>query len=163
MTDLPLDLSRRRLLVAAGIGLAGATTLAASGARAAGEQGQPQASIGTSPADTPTVAGLHLQFGADAATSVTASWHTLRPVANPRVLLGHMDGTLQQTVAATSASYVDAKSKQTVYALHATLSGLQPDTAYMYAALHDGASAEFGTFQTGPRGRAAPPATPGRG
>ena len=155
MTDLPLDLSRRRLLVAAGIGLAGATTLAASGARAAGEQGQPQASIGTSPADTPTVAGLHLQFGADAATSVTASWHTLRPVANPRVLLGHMDGTLQQTVAATSASYVDAKSKQTVYALHATLTGLQPDTAYMYAALHDGASPEFGTFQTGPRGRAA--------
>jgi len=50
-------------------------------------------------------------------------------------------------------SYTDAKSNQTVYAYHARLRRLQPASAYLYAALHDGADPEFGTFRTAPRGR----------
>ncbi len=38
------------------------------------------------------------------------SWHTLQPVQNPRVVLGHLDGKLEQTVEAKAASYTDAKS-----------------------------------------------------
>jgi 3',5'-cyclic AMP phosphodiesterase CpdA len=104
---------------------------------------------------TPPVAGLHLQFGADAASEVVVSWHSLQPVGHPRVLLGRLDGKLEQTVAAEIVSYTDAKSGQTVYAQHATLARLRPDSAYLYAALHDGAEPEFGTFRTAPHGRAA--------
>jgi hypothetical protein len=100
-----LEVSRRRLLAAAGLGAAAAglaTTRAAKGAtRAPG------------PA-APPVAGLHLQFGADASAQMTISWHSLQPVGRPRVLLGRMDGRLQRTVEARTASYVDAKSRQTV-------------------------------------------------
>jgi hypothetical protein len=107
------------------------------------------------PLTTPPVHGLHLQFGADAASEMVVSWHALQPVRRPRVLLGHVDGKLEQTAAADQTSYTDAKSGQIVYAYHAKLSGLQPDSVYMYAALHDGAEPQFGTFRTGPRGRAA--------
>src|SRR6202008_904236 len=82
------------------------------------------------------------------------SWHTLQPVQNPRVLLGHLDGKLEQTVEATAASYTDAKHGQVVYAYHAKLGGLQPDIAYLYGAMHDGVEPEFATFRTSPRGRA---------
>lgn len=140
-----LDMSRRRLLAAAGIGSMALAT-ASHGATAATEALK---------ADAAPVAGLHLQFGADAASEVTVSWHTLTPVKNARVLLGHLDGGLQQTALAKTVSYVDGKSKQTVYAHHAALAKLHPNTTYMYAALHDGAAPEFGTFTTAPRGRAA--------
>ena len=81
---------------------------------------------------TPPVAGLHLQFGADASSEIVVSWHTLQPVRNPRVVLGRLDGKLEQTVAAKPTSYTDAKSGQVVYAYHARLGGLQPDTPYLY-------------------------------
>jgi 3',5'-cyclic AMP phosphodiesterase CpdA len=139
------ELSRRRLLAAAGIASAFATPGVADTPGAA-----PAAA-----ADTPPVAGLHLQFGADAASEVTVSWHTLQPVTRPRVLLGRLDGRLDQTAAATAATYTDAKSGQTVHAYHAPLRHLRPDSLYLYAALHDGAAPEFGTFRTAPRGRAA--------
>jgi hypothetical protein len=86
---------------------------------------------------------------------MVVSWHTLQSVHNPRVLLGRLDGKLEQTVAAEAASYTDAKSSKVVYAWHAKLDRLQPDSAYLYAALHDGAEPEFGTFRTSPSGRAA--------
>ncbi len=71
MTEPNLELSRRMLLAAAGIGTGAIATAAiASDARAAVSSGQP-----TAPA--PTVAGLHLQFGGDASSEVTVSWHTL--------------------------------------------------------------------------------------
>ena len=76
------------------------------------------------------------------------SWHTLQPVQNPRVVLGHLDGKLEQTVEAKATSYTDAKSGQIVYAYHAKLGGLQADSAYLYGAMHDGAEPEFGTFRT---------------
>jgi hypothetical protein len=101
------------------------------------------------------VSGLHLQFGADASSEVTVSWHTQQPVSNPRVVLGRSNGKFEQTVVAKPTSYTDAKSKQVVYAYHAKISQLQAGSAYLYGAMHDGAVAEFGTFRTSPRGRAA--------
>ncbi len=145
--DENTDLSRRRLLAAAGIG---AGALIASGIDGAMAAAAPEKTP-----IAPTVAGLHLQFGADASAEVTVSWHTLQPVRNPRVLLGRLDGRLEQQAKAQPVSYIDGKSKQTVYAWHAALTKLQPNTHYMYAALHDGAAPEFGTFSTAPKGRAA--------
>ncbi|GAC1540585.1 MAG: metallophosphoesterase [Candidatus Velthaea sp.] len=102
---------------------------------------------------TPPVHGLHLQFGADASSEIVVSWHTLRSVRRPRVALGRLDGNLERKAVAEERSYTDAKSGKTVYAYHAKITGLQPDFEYMYAAQHDGAAPEFGTFRTAPRGR----------
>jgi hypothetical protein len=148
-----LELSRRKLLAAAGIGsgswVTGSFAVAAA-AQAAAVPGEAADLAGT-----PSVAGLHLQFGADASSELTVSWHTLQPVHNPRVVLGRLDGKLEQTAEATPISYTDAKSGQVVYAYHAKLRQLQADSSYMYGAMHDGAAPEFGTFHTAPRGRAA--------
>jgi 3',5'-cyclic AMP phosphodiesterase CpdA len=147
--DHDLEISRRKLLAAAGVG--GGIALAAPfleagvvAAEAVSRDGPPQ----------PPVAGLHLQFGADASSEMVVSWHTLQPVQRPRVLLGLMDGRLELTAQAAPVSYTDAKSGQVVYAYHAKLVHLKADTAYLYAALHDGAEPEFGTFRTAPMGRA---------
>jgi Calcineurin-like phosphoesterase/Purple acid Phosphatase, N-terminal domain len=146
-----LELSRRKLLAAAGLGAGALVASPVLGdAQAATVPGKMPESMGAS-----SVAGLHLQFGADASSEVTVSWHTLQPVRNPRVLLGRLDGKLEQTVGAKPISYTDGKSHQVVYAYHAALSRLQPSSSYMYAALHDGAAPEFGTFRTSPRGRAS--------
>ncbi|MGZ6040061.1 MAG: purple acid phosphatase family protein [Phenylobacterium sp.] len=142
------ELSRRRLLAAAGLGVGAAAAGPLATAAAAG-------AVPADPARSPPVTGLHLQFGADAASQITVSWHTLQPVTHPRVLLGRMDGRLEQTAPATTVSYEDGKSRQVVYAHHAKFAGLRPDTAYLYGALHDGAAPLFGTFRTAPRGRAA--------
>ena len=148
-----LEFSRRRLLTAAGIGT-GALAAASLG-RSADVQAAPMAGALPDRVATPAVAGLHLQFGADASSEVTVTWHTLKPVANPRVVLGRLDGRLEQTAVATPTSYKDGKSGQMVYAYHAKLGRLQADSGYMYGAMHDGAAPEFGTFRTSPRGRAA--------
>jgi hypothetical protein len=140
-----LELSRRRLLASAGL----------SGAAALAPVGEARAQAGAARGGAPAIGGLHLQFGADASAEMTVSWHTLAPVERPRVLLGAMDGRLARTVAARTASYVDGKSKRAVYAHHARIGGLSPDTAYMYAALHEGAAPGFGTLRTAPRGRSA--------
>ncbi len=149
--EINVDISRRRLLAAAGIG-AGAL-LTSSLASAEGTPAAADRAAMADPVATPPVAGLHLQFGADASAEMVVSWHTLQPVKQPRVLIGRLDGRLEQTVAASVSSYVDAKSTQAVYAWHAQVSGLAADTAYLYAALHDGAEPQFGTFRTAPRGR----------
>src|SRR5580658_3402312 len=135
-TGFNLELSRRRLIAAASAGAAvAAPFVAAQAASAVSESPDPVA--------TPPVAGLHLQFGADASSEVTVSWHTLQPVRNPRVVLGRLDGKLEQTVEARPASYTDAKARQVVYAWHAKLDKLRPDTSYLYAASHEGAVPEF--------------------
>ncbi|MBB4200656.1 hypothetical protein GGD83_004485 [Rhodoblastus sphagnicola] len=126
--------------------------MSAAGAQAENAR---ESSIQASPPAVEPVAGLHLQFGADASTEMTVSWHSLAPVHNPRVLLGMLDGKLEQTTSAETSSYADAKSQRTVHVHHARLRALRPDTAYLYAALHDGATPEFGQFRTAPRGRAA--------
>ncbi|TWB19560.1 purple acid phosphatase-like protein [Rhizobium sp. ERR 1071] len=150
-SDKNFDISRRRLLAAAGIGTG--VLLTASFASAEEIAPAPTAIGLTKPVMTPPVAGLHLQFGADASAEMVVSWHTLQPVKRPRVLIGRLDGKLEQTVAADEVNYVDAKSNQTVYAYHAKVGGLDADASYLYAALHEGAEPQFGTFRTSPRGR----------
>jgi hypothetical protein len=148
--EFKLEISRRRLLAAAGVGtgalLAASVTAPRDGEAAPAPQSSEEEAA-------PPVAGLHLQFGADASSEMVVSWHTLQGVRHPRVMLGHLDGTLEQTVEAEEASYTDAKSGQMVYAYHAKLVRLRPHAAYLYAAMHEGAEPEFGTFHTAPRGR----------
>jgi hypothetical protein len=148
-----LDLSRRRLLAAAGLG-AGVAAASAVGATPppilSGAAGKP-----ADPATNPPVAGLHLQFGAEASSQMVVSWHTLAPVSHPRVVLGGLNGRLEKVVEAETVTYRDGKSGQTVYAHHARLDRLRADKAYLYAALHDGATPQFSAFRTAPRGRAA--------
>ena len=144
-----LEISRRRLLAA--VGLSGGAALASpllDSATAAETQT-------AGPVAAPPVAGLHLQFGGDAAAQMAVSWHTLQPVRQPRVLVGRQNGRLDQVAAANTASYTDAKSGQVVFAHHAALDNLSADTAYLYAAMHDGAAPQFSSFRTAPRGRAA--------
>ena len=149
--EFSLELSRRKLLAAAGIGSV-ALAPYVIGTRGAAAASDTSGASDLVPA--PPVAGLHLQFGADASSEIVVSWHTLQPVRRARVLLGLLDGKLEQTVEADETSYTDAKSGQVVYAYHAKLARLQADAAYLYGALHDGAQPEFGTFRTAPRGRA---------
>lgn len=147
------ELSRRRLLAAAGIAPGVAIAVSVIGVQTA--EAAPAASQAAARVPAPPVAVLHLQFGADAAAEIVVSWHTLQAVTGARVLLGRPDGKLEQTVEARQASYTDGKSKQVVVAHHATVTKLEADTEYMYAALHDGAAPEFGTFRTAARGRFA--------
>jgi 3',5'-cyclic AMP phosphodiesterase CpdA len=142
------ELSRRKLLEAAGMTVVAASLVGTEEVEAALPVRRSSDS-----ATGPPVHGLHLQFGADASSEMVVSWHALQSVRRPRVLLGRLDGKFERTAVAEEASYLDAKSGQTVYAYHARLRGLQPDSVYMYAALHDGAEPEFGTFRSAPRGR----------
>src|ERR1700688_488243 len=104
-TEFDLDLSRRKLLAAAGIG-AGAA-VAASLVGSGDAEAAPALRAALDPVMTPPVAGLHLQCGADASAEMVVSWHTLQPVTNPRVMLGRRDGKLEQTIAAKAVSYTD--------------------------------------------------------
>ena len=154
-TGFNLELSRRKLLAAAGIG--GGAAVAASLIGTAGAQTAPTAPTSRrspDPVATPPVAGLHLQFGSDASSEMVVSWHTLQPVRSARVMLGRLDGELERVIEAKETSYTDAKSGQVVYAYHAKIDRLRADAAYLYGASHDGAEPEFSTFRTSPRGRA---------
>ncbi|MDQ1730541.1 MAG: hypothetical protein QOK10_700 [Pseudonocardiales bacterium] len=153
-------LSRRGFLSAAGatgvgaalVGVVPATAASASTPSGAGS------ALPTStgdPLNTPVVNGLHLQFGADASREVTVSWHTLQPVHGARVMLGELDGSYGKSQNAVQTSYTDGLSGQVVYAYHAHLTGLNSSHEYVYAAIHDGAQPEFGSFRTAPRGREA--------
>jgi hypothetical protein len=148
--EYALELSRRELLAAAGIAAVAVSLLGTGEADAA-----PCINGSSDLKNAPPVHGLHLQFGADASSEMVVSWHTLQSVRRPRVVLGHVDGKLERTTDAQETSYTDAKSDQAVYAYHARLTGLEPGSAYLYAALHDGAEPQFGTFRTVPRGRSA--------
>jgi hypothetical protein len=150
-TEFNLELSRRKLLAAAGIG--GGAVVAASLIGTGDAEAATPSRKSPDPVVTPPVAGLHLQFGADASSEMVVSWHTLQPVRNPRVVLGRLDGKLEQTVEAKATSYTDAKSGQVVYAYHAKLGRLRADSSYLYGAMHDGTEPEFATFRTSPRGR----------
>ncbi|NKZ11650.1 metallophosphoesterase family protein [Mycolicibacterium septicum DSM 44393] len=102
----------------------------------------------------PRVGGLHLQYGADASSEVVVSWHTATRVGNPRVMFGTPNDGFGETVAADTVTYRDGQSDTEIRVHHARLTGLLPDTDYIYAAVHDGASPEMGTARTAPRGRA---------
>jgi 3',5'-cyclic AMP phosphodiesterase CpdA len=147
-----LELSRRKLLAAAGI--AGRAAIAASLIGTGANLAAPAAPPSPDPLTTPPVAGLHLQFGADAASEMVVSWHTLQSVRNPRVMLGALDGTLDRVVAAKETSYTDAKSGQVIYAYHAKIGQLRANSAYLYGASHEGAAfTSFGDQATPTLGR----------
>ncbi|TQF06164.1 metallophosphoesterase family protein [Kitasatospora acidiphila] len=99
--------------------------------------------------------GLHLTFGADPTTQMTASWTTDGPVRRPRVQLGSLEGGFGRTVDAETRTYVDGVSGRTVYTHHARMQNLRPGCYYTYAALHDGGRPDAGTFRTAGRGRQA--------
>ena len=159
-SEFDLELSRRRLLTAAGIAGGAAVAAALVGGEAAQAADAPAGAASSAvaaspdPLTTPPVAGLHLQFGGDASSEMVASWHTLQPVTNARVMLGTLKGQLDRVVAATESRYTDAKSGQVIYAYHARLNQLKPNAEYLYSAVHDGAEPAFATFRTAPHGRA---------
>src|ERR1700680_4596139 len=134
-TGSNLELSRRKLLAAAGIG--GGAVMAASLIGTGAAQSPPISRRSPDPVATPPVAGLHLQFGADASSEMVVSWHTLQSVRNPRVVLGRLDGSLERVVEAKETSYIDAKFGQVVYAYHAKIGQLRDGSAYLYGAAHD--------------------------
>jgi hypothetical protein len=96
---------------------------------------------------------VHLQFGDDPATTTVVSWATSGVVNNPRVLYGPASSTPEQTVDADTSTYTDSASGTQVVVHHATLSRLQPNTAYAYSITHDGASPVQAAFTTPPQGR----------
>ena len=150
------ELTRRSLLAAAGTaGVAAIVDLAAHAPEAAAAPFAADRRGVGDPTSTPRVAGLHTQFGADASHEVTVSWHTTQPVRNARVLVARNGRLHVRTVIAAEASYVDAKSGQTVYAYHGRIFDLRSDTYYQYVAVHSGAAPELGSFRTAPRGRRA--------
>jgi 3',5'-cyclic AMP phosphodiesterase CpdA len=121
--------------------------------------------LGTSAADAATVSptigsgstpvqGLHLTFGKDPARQMVASWITDASVKRPRVLYGTIGGGFGATAQADTRTYVDGTSGRRVWVHHAELDRLRPDTEYLYAVQHDGATPDAGTFRTGPSGRA---------
>ncbi len=143
--------TRRRLLTTgaatlAGMGIAGGTAVLS---RSKGPALLPQPAR----SGAPPVAGLHLQFGKNAATEVVVSWQAGEAVHNPRVLVGTAGSDFGRVVSAQTRTYRDAKSSTEVRVNHAVLDGLTPDTDYVYAAVHDGANWELGTVRTAPSGR----------
>ncbi|EHB58499.1 metallophosphoesterase [Mycolicibacterium rhodesiae JS60] len=78
-----------------------------------------------------------------------------RTGGQPARPLGTPTDGFGRTVPAQSVTYRDAKSGTEVRVNHAELGDLAPDTEYVYAAVHDNATPELGTFRTGPAGRAA--------
>lgn len=151
-------LSRRHLLRGAGA-LAAGSALAPALVRpaAAAEPGEGRRSPGFAPQPdrrgTVPVEGLHLQFGADPATEMVASWKTLGSVHRPRLQLGTPDGGFGRVIAAETRTYTDPLQGIEVQTHHARMTGLHPDADYLYAVTHDGARAEMGSFRTAPAGR----------
>nr|WP_246241236.1 metallophosphoesterase family protein [Mycolicibacterium madagascariense] len=150
-------ISRRTAIGAGLLSAAGGVAVGAAGVAAL--TARPIAPAADWPArshgDAPPVSGLHLQFGGDAATEVVVSWHTSDAVRNPRVLYGTPLGGFGATSQADPVTYRDAKSGTEIRVNHARLTKLTPDTDYVYAAVHDGATPELGVFRTAPRGRSA--------
>jgi 3',5'-cyclic AMP phosphodiesterase CpdA len=149
----PSGTNRRTLLATgaaalAGIGIGGGTAVLM---RSTG--GAPLLWSQPDRSGAPPVAGLHLQFGRNAATEVVVSWHTTDAVHNPHVMVGTPGSGFGRIVQAETRTYRDAKSNNEVRVNHALLDGLTPDTNYVYAAVHDGATREFGTVRTAPSGR----------
>jgi hypothetical protein len=109
--------------------------------------------------EQPAIAGvsgpdqLHLQFGRDAATEMTASWATDGSVSRPRLRLGTPRDGFGRTVAAETKSYVDGLNGVETITHHARMDGLRPDTDYVYEVTHDGAAPVRGAFRTAPAGR----------
>lgn len=145
-------ISRRTLLAAGGSAIVGAG-VGYGGATWSRRQHAPTFWPQPGSLGAPPVQGLHLQFGRNAATEVVVSWHTTDAIGNPRVMLGTPAGGFGRTVQAQTRTYRDARSGTEVRVNHAWFDRLDPDTDYVYAAVHDGAIPDVGTIRTAPSGR----------
>ena len=144
MSRAPRHPSRRDVLRGVGVG----GVMLATGACTRALWRRPRVAGAAPPAQ------LHLQFGADAAREMVASWATPEVVSRPRLRLGTAREGVGVTIPAETRTYVDAQSGTEVFAHHATMRGLEPGTAYVYEVLHDGAAPIAGDFVTAPAGRA---------
>jgi len=149
MSDAKHTVTRRGALGL--LGAVGATPLLGSAAAHAAPLPAPTLSPAVGGA-TP-VQGLHLTFGKNPARQMVASWITDTAVARPRVLFGTMEDGLGSVVEAETKTYVDGTSGRTVWVQHAVLDHLRPNTDYIYAVQHAGATPDAGTFRTAPAGR----------
>lgn len=145
---------RRRFLQIAG--LSGAALAAGPLVGRAGAEPGSAPALVRQPASSgaPVADQLHLQFGADAARTMVASWSTPEAVRRPRLRLGTAEDGYGDEIDADVKSYTDAMTGETVLTYHAAMQGLDPDTAYAYQALADGAAPVSGRFRTAPAGRA---------
>ena len=149
-----MDVSRRSLIVGGTSAIVGAGVGAGTAGLIADDRTGPTLWQRPDTNGAPRVGGLHLQFGSDASSELVVSWHTAAAVTNPRVMLGTPEGGFGHTAAADTVTYRDAASHTEIRVHHTRLTGLAPDTDYVYAAVHDGAGPELGTVRTAPRGRA---------
>ncbi|AJC53903.1 metallophosphoesterase family protein [Streptomyces sp. 769] len=153
-----MSIARRSLLTGSTAAVAAGALGTAGSAEAAGPaRPGPNPLLARTPGrlGVPGVTGLHLQFGADPATEMTVSWISPCSVRRPQVRLGTHDGGTGNVVDAETRTYRDGLSHEEVYVHHARLTGLRPDTTYLYSAGHDGTAPETGAFTTAPRGRTA--------
>jgi len=152
-SDAP-GVSRRQILVSGGLVATAPLLLGARNAPATtGTRTAPALVRRPDVAGAPPPEQVHLQFGADAATEIAVSWAAPARVARPRLRVGRAGGGFGHDVRAEERVYTEALSGETVYTYHARLGHLEPDTAFVYEVLHDGAPPVPGTFRTGPHGR----------
>ncbi len=99
---------------------------------------------------------IHLQYGADPTTEMTVSWAT---PSSPSTLPANtsMGVTVspsvggQSSFTAEAVTYTDELSGEAVYAYHAPLTGLTPDTTYTYTITDPGTGTYFSSsFTTAP-------------
>ena len=138
-SDAP-GVSRRQILVSGGLVATAPLLLGARNAPAAtGARTAPALVRRPDVAGAPLPEQVHLQFGADAATQIAVSWAAPARVARPRLRVGRAGGGFGHDVRAEERVYTEALSGETVYTYHARLGHLEPDTAFVYEVLHDGA------------------------
>jgi hypothetical protein len=143
---LSMLVSRRRFLTGAG---------AAGLAAAAGPLAQSRTVKAATPDGTPEQ--IHLTWGDDPARAVVVSWASAAQAVNPRVHLGG-DPKFGRTIPAVQRSYSDGLNGQTVFAYHARIDDLSPDSLHQYSVTADNdsnAAQPFtASFRTAPCGRA---------
>jgi Calcineurin-like phosphoesterase/Purple acid Phosphatase, N-terminal domain len=103
-------------------------------------------------AGAPGAEQIHLTYGTNPGTEMVVSWVTATSVSNPRVVLGSPFGGFGLTIPAETRTYTDYSGVVTI-TQHARLSGLFPDTDYVYTVQSDGAAPVQGAFRTAPQGR----------
>jgi hypothetical protein len=141
MPETSENLSRRQVLTGAG----GVGLLAVVGTGAANA---------AAPAANATTDGtpeqVHLTWGQDPATEVTASWASPAAAVNPRLVIGG------RVIPAEQRTYTDGLNGETVWTYHARIGGLRPGASYDYEVMADNATASVSaSFTTAPAGRAA--------
>src|SRR5260370_42222538 len=83
---------------------------------------------------------VHVQFGADAASQVAASWATAAAVSRPRLRLGRDGRGHGDEIPADGRTYNEAVTGETAWTDHAPLDDLGPDTHHAYEWGNDGAA-----------------------